>query len=79
VKSHRKSGNIRKPIELKIPNQPSIQQQKTPRNSNSKKRSQEKRKSNCLKKIHDNTNIDYFYNSGIDYLSKCFLEIRKSI
>jgi hypothetical protein len=30
-----------------------------------------------VKKFHDNTNIDYFYNSGIDYLSKCFLEIRK--
>jgi hypothetical protein len=28
-------------------------------------------------KIHDNTDIDYFYNSGIDYLSKSFLEIEK--
>jgi hypothetical protein len=30
-----------------------------------------------VKKNHDNTDIDYFYNSGIDYLSKSFLEIEK--
>jgi hypothetical protein len=44
-----------------------------------KKRSQEKGNQIGRRKIHNinNTNIDYFYNSGIDYLSKCFLEIEK--